>query len=408
LEHQIKATRGDLEQQNLLGQLAIQFGQATGRYGALRNYIADVKKPDQDGGKGAGGAKDANTKDANTKDATAAAAVPSKTDYEMAMDTGDPHAVGAVLVAAVFDAFLQIYKQRTKDLLRLATSGTGVLPTGDISVDLAKRLAREASKVAGQMLNICIRALDYCPPIDIVFGEYLRALITADFDLVPYDRLGYRIAFIEAFRKRGIYPKDVKHLSPGSLFWEPPPLRLDPKKVRAVLEEMSTQWDLLSDRKQAYELSRKNAKNFWDWLMDPANVSDEQLTAFGLFRIKEPQPFTIGGHEGELRRIEVHSVRPVRRVSPEGNIRADLVVEITQSFRPTQTPDIRFRGGCTLIIDLASAEVRYMVRKKVDSPWRIGQQLGFSKDIGDGLHGNYFADPTNAREPFAMIHRVHG
>jgi len=28
--------------------------------------------------------------------------------------------------------------------------------------------------------------------------------------------------------------------------------------------------------------------------------------------------------------------------------------------------------------------------------------------MGDGLHGNYFADPTNAREPFAMIHRVHG
>ena len=60
----------------------------------------------------------------------------------------------------------------------------------------------EASKVAGQMLNICIRALDYCPPVDIMFGEYLRALITADFDLVPNDRLGYRIAFIEAFRKR--------------------------------------------------------------------------------------------------------------------------------------------------------------------------------------------------------------
>jgi len=44
-------------------------------------------------------------------------------------------------------------------------------------------------------------------PIDIVFGEYLRALITADTDLVPYDRLGYRIAFIEAFRNRGIYPR---------------------------------------------------------------------------------------------------------------------------------------------------------------------------------------------------------
>ena len=42
LSHQIAATRGDLEQQNLLGQLAVQFGEATGRYGALRDYIGTV------------------------------------------------------------------------------------------------------------------------------------------------------------------------------------------------------------------------------------------------------------------------------------------------------------------------------------------------------------------------------
>jgi hypothetical protein len=28
--------------------------------------------------------------------------------------------------------------------------------------------------------------------------------------------------------------------------------------------------------------------------------------------------------------------------------------------------------------------------------------------MDDGLHGNYFADPTQVREPFAMIHHVHG
>ena len=60
-------------------------------------------------------------------------------------------------------------------------------------------------------------------------------------------------------------------------------------------------------------------------------------------------------------------MRPARRVGPDGNIRSDLVVEITQTFRPTGMPGGRFRGGCTLLIDLATAEVRYMVRKKVDS-----------------------------------------
>ena len=42
LKHQIERTRGNLETQSLLGELAQQFGEATGRYGALRNAIGEV------------------------------------------------------------------------------------------------------------------------------------------------------------------------------------------------------------------------------------------------------------------------------------------------------------------------------------------------------------------------------
>ena len=56
---------------------------------------------------------------------------------------------------------------------------------------------------------MCIRALDYLPPVDVTFFEYLRALITADFDLVGDDRHNYRVAFVEAFRRRGIYPQNL-------------------------------------------------------------------------------------------------------------------------------------------------------------------------------------------------------
>jgi hypothetical protein len=389
LSHQIAATRGDLEQQNLLGQLAVQFGEATGRYGALRDYIGSVQVP----------------KDGSEKDAKWERRPPKQTDYQEATEAHDR---GAVLVAAVFDAFLKIYKRRTTDLLRLATNGTGVLPDGDISTDLVNRLAREASKVAAQILNMCIRALDYCPPVDIVFGEYLRALITADTDLVPYDKLGYRVAFVEAFRNRGIYPSDVKHLSPGSLVWEAPPLPLRQANVSKVLEDMSTDWDLNSKRREAYDLSKKNARVFWEWLMNKDQVSDEELAALGLLRIADNQPYKIGNLEGELRRIEVHSVRPVRRVSPDGIILSNLVVEITQTFRPKAMPGGRFRGGCTLVIDLESAEVRYMMRKKVVNPDRLARQMKFGIDSKEGLHGNYFAGGMTVREPFALIHHVHG
>src|SRR5207244_1651459 len=101
--------------------------------------------------------------------------------------TTEPHERGALLVAAVFDAFLAIYRSRVADLLRIATGGSGILPPGSISGDLTNRLAREAAKSAQHLLTICIRALDYCPPVDITFGDYLRALITADVDLVPED-----------------------------------------------------------------------------------------------------------------------------------------------------------------------------------------------------------------------------
>ncbi len=189
LKDQIARTQGDLSRQNMLGELAQQFGQAIGLYGALRSAIGKMVT-NKDG------------------EEVWTPIKPSPTDYQNATE---PHDRGAVLVSAVFSAFLAIYKRRSADLIRLATSGTGVLPAGAIPQDLVNRLAEEASKTAAQILNICIRALDYCPPVNLDFGDYARALITADRDLVPDDPWGYRVAFIEAFRARGIVPKKPAH-----------------------------------------------------------------------------------------------------------------------------------------------------------------------------------------------------
>ena len=65
---------------------------------------------------------------------------------------------------------------------------------GALHPGLVARLADEAANTASDMLTICIRALDYCPPVDITFGDYLRALITADIDLFAEDRYDYRVA----------------------------------------------------------------------------------------------------------------------------------------------------------------------------------------------------------------------
>src|SRR5262249_55762383 len=107
----------------------------------------------------------------------------------------------------------------TSDLFRLATQGTGILPEGEISPDLASRLAEEASRCARDLLHMCIRALDYCPPVGITFGDYLRAIVTGDVNLNADDDLGYRVALIESFRAWGIYPRGIRSMSIEGLVW---------------------------------------------------------------------------------------------------------------------------------------------------------------------------------------------
>src|SRR5262249_55387180 len=170
---EIARARGSLSAAELLGGLAKQFGEGISRAGPLRNYIDPEMK---------------------------------KMRYA---DATEAHDRGSILVFAVYEAFLNIVARRTEDLIRIATGGSGVLPRGALHPDLANRLTGETCKTATPVLRMCIGALDYCPAVDITFGEYLRALITADSDLVPHDQIGYRVAFMEAFRNRGILPRDV-------------------------------------------------------------------------------------------------------------------------------------------------------------------------------------------------------
>jgi hypothetical protein len=372
LKDQIARTRGDLGQENLLAELARQFGDAIGLYGPLRSAIGRPVAP-----VGADGAAAA-------------------TAYQTATE---PHDRGAVLVAAVFDAFLSIYRSRSEDLVRLATGGTGVLPPGAIPHDLVRRLAEEASKTASQVLNMCIRAIDYCPPVDLNFGDFLRALITADVDLVPDDPRGYRVAFVEAFRRRGIYPNGVRSLATDGLVWEAPDLDFD---VDRIVGEMDLGWNLQVDRRSAFEMSQLNAVKFHAWLKGP-NVSDDDVEQLGFVRTSDTS-LAVGQVPGTLSSFEVHSVRPLRRVGPDGQQRLDLVVEVTQTWTPKDA-NRGYRGGCTLLIDLENRRVQHCVRKRVGNAARVDAQQGYANALAStGLRSAYFTSSQAGREPFAMLH----
>lgn len=180
LRHEIRATRADLSLPGRLLELARQFGYATGSGQALRSASG------LDG------------------------AVPDRSLYR---STIEPHDRGSILVAAVFDAFFRIYRNRTADLIRAVSGGSGILPAGDLQSDLVTLATREASQASQEVLTMCLRAFEYLPPVDVTYGDYLRAIVTADFELNPRDEFERRASFIDSFRRRGIYAPNVSSLA---------------------------------------------------------------------------------------------------------------------------------------------------------------------------------------------------
>src|SRR6185295_2289607 len=149
---------------------------------------------------------------------------------------------------------------------------------------------------------------------------------------------------------------------------------------------------------QAYDISRSNAAILHGWLK---KANDEQAQSLGIYR---STTLKVGDEVGNLSPFEVHSVRPVRRVGPDGQQKLDLVVEITQSWTPPSGD--KYRGGSTVIVDLEQMRIRYVVRKRVGHADRISTQQGFRMSLADSsIRSNYYDDIALGREPFALLHR---
>ena len=365
VEHQLTRTRGRLDEFNLLGELATQFGNAVavGR-GALRSAIG----------------KTVNGKWTRLQ--------PDPTQYN---EVFEPHTRGAILVAVIFDAFIRLYKYKTQDLFRIAGFG-GIDDGRPFSVDLIRRLTDEVTETARHLLQICIRALDYCPPLDITFGDYLRALITADVDVAPADNQGYRIALIEAFRAWGIFPDRVNTLSVESLCWSNQPnlftkeeqdclnaltkfLQPEIKGLTGITkrEDLAVQTRLAQARLHDHimNMSRRSmAKDSWRTFLKKLG-----LTAGDVKFDYEGKKISVAGIK-----LEVHNIRPAYRIGREGRQVDQVIVTLTQTveFKEPSLEGFKFRGGCTLVLNLSDEyKVEYIIMKSVDSQWRFNFQLNY-------------------------------
>lgn len=410
VEHQLYTTGGRMDQYNVLGELATQFGEALeGHRGALRGMI---------GRRNAAGQW--------------VPLSPSPADY---LENIEAHDRGAVLVATVFDAFQRIYAHRTRDLLRIATSGTGILPEGSIGRDLVHRLAGEAGEIAQHLLHICIRALDYSPPHDISFGDYLRALITADLDIAPEDESGYRLALIEAFRARGIFPDRVDTISIESLRWSRP--NFTPKQAstfRWLAEQLKPSIAGLletTDRRELHERSRNAQARLHEQLMGKAKrygdgewelfLNKLGLTSLGVGQLfgKESAKvrFLRNGRPNStyIPGIEVHSLRPAFRGGREGRQVQQVLMTITQRITADVGEDgaakpMVFRGGCSVLLSLGDLNtVEYVIVKNIKSYDRFRRQAAYMRgdpDMPAAAPASMYADDDRAwRLDFNLLHR---
>jgi len=276
---------------------------------------------------------------------------------------------------------------------------------------------------------MCIRALDYCPPFDITFGDYLRALVTADFDSVRNDDRKYRIAIIESFRRWGILPSGLRTLSEEQLRW--PFANINDMDGWNALTEAATflrpgitETLYIEDRATLFEKLRVAREQTHSYLKNamtddadkPHRPEFNRITGVTITRsaILEGLSLDSTGFPS----FEVHAVRPALRVSPDGSIMKQMIMLITQRrtvFVDPQRPELgtfEFRGGSTLIFDLEGdqASLRYAITRPIDDSQRLADIRAYKlsrEELGLSLRETYFRADAQVEgvEPFNFLHQ---
>jgi hypothetical protein len=342
VEQTMRDARGSLSRAMLLTSIAQEFGNATSttsRPSPLRSAV-DVEDP---------------------MSFDADAFVPGRggpTQYKPDLEA---HDMGSVLLAAVFEAFVTIFRRKSERYFRIAGIAPDHAGQAELGGELVKVLAQEASDIASHFLDICIRAIDYCPPVDMELGEYLRALITADRDVVGEDRWGYREALMRAFRRRRLFPDHVNFMSEDAVMWQAPAVPLMVREL--AFSKLRFEGD--PGRPASERELERQAHALGAFVTTKANAEALRLIAPGA---PLPKNVTYAAPP------RVQSVRATRRVAPDGRVLFDVVAEVTQSCTVKRGGDLfDVLGGCTMMID-PTGNVRYAIYKKLDSTDRQERQ----------------------------------
>ena len=277
----------------------------------------------------------------------------------------EAHTRGEVLVAAVMRTFLSIWIERIEAL--------GTFQGNKRNLNL---VIEEGAKAADHLLTIAIRALDYCPAVDITFGDYLAALLTADYEIVPDDsRFGYRKKLREVFASYGIEtPADRCDAETG--IWKSFDQKLPIAYHKTNFESM------LRDKEEVFRFIWENRRVL--------NIDERGYT-------------------------QCISVRPCVRQAPDGFILRETVceyVQIAKIFGAETKTAIKVArprgmstraaftvyGGGVIIFD-QHGRIKYHVAQPLDDKARQSRRLAYLWDHG------LIEMPVDKRNRFALLHR---
>jgi hypothetical protein len=296
--------------------------------------------------------------------------LPPGKDYMNMAEFEEEHARGELLVAAMMNAFLDIWLQR------LAKIGPVAGGKRDRSI-----VFEEGARVAGHLLTMSIRAIDYCPPTDIWFSDYLSALLTVDREVVPdQGKYNYRRALLHNFKGYGIEP------SRGT--------------------DIDGTWKLF-DGDLLY------GRNHFDLMLrDPEEVFRFIWENRGPLKVRDDSY------------VEVRSVRPSIRIGPDGFVLHETVAEYIQILTlwtselktvlkiapPEEIPAnrrIRILGGGVLIFN-EYGQLKYHIPDRLEDLERE-RQIERLSSLGES---GFFDEPpparpsTGSQSHFAQLHRA--
>ncbi len=299
-------------------------------------------------------------------------ALEPRSDYLTSGEYDEPHDAGEVLVAAVLNAYLEVWVNR------LQTIGN------QTRLD-RKRAAEEGAEIADRLLTMCIRAIDYCPPTDLQFRDFASAILTADWELNPRDEK-YRIreSLLRSFRAYGIEPS-----SPGSKgrqegSWDPPPEDTRFRSDRTHFDSMKT------DAQELFLFLWENRAAF--------KLNEEAHT-----RVLSVRPAVRAGRDGFILRETVAEYH--QQITLFARELEDYGIARPEGMPPDTT--VTLYGGNAVIFD-EYGHVKYNIGNAIMDPKRDEVQARQSRRLEDLWKAGAFERGATKARAFSRMHLRRG